>query len=112
MSSSARPRNQRRHISRASALNQLSQEDQNTVQSAVDKHERMPARPAANLYTFGKEKMRGEEIEVDCDDIENRHEDVQPQPEVNDVAAPLTTEGVDDARLSSKDDKSARPAKR
>jgi hypothetical protein len=89
MSSSARPRNRRRHFFKASALNQFSQE----------------ARPAENLYTFGREKMRGEEIEVDDDDIENRQEDVQPQPEANDVAAPLTIEGVDDARLYSKDDR-------
>ncbi|KAI9782621.1 MAG: hypothetical protein M1839_004867 [Geoglossum umbratile] len=114
-SHSARPRSPPPRCSRASTGNQLSQEDRlHAGRSTADEREYGDelVRPALNTDTFDKGERQQQEAEVEGEvDKHDDEDDSQPQQRVNSVAAVLMTERVGDTHLSSKGDKSARPAK-
>jgi hypothetical protein len=102
--------------SRSSTGNRLGQKDHlHACRSTADVHKYVDklVRPALNTDTFDKGERQQQEAEVEGEvDKDDDEDDGQLQQRVNSVAAVLTTEGVGDIHLSSKGDKSARPAKR
>jgi hypothetical protein len=115
-SHSARPRSPSPYRSRASTGNQLGQEDcLHASRSTADEYEyeNELVRPALNTDNFDKGKRQQQEAEVEGEvDKDDDEDDDQLQQGVDNVAVVLTTERVDDTYLSSKEDESARPAKR
>ena len=114
-SHSARPRSLPPHCSRASTGNRLGQEDRlHASRSTADEHEYEDklVHPTLNTDTFDKGKRQQQEAEVEGEvDKDDDEDDGRLQQEVNNVAAVLMTERVGDTHLSSKGNKSARPAK-